>query len=92
MTATQSNDLQRRVSRSLLRRRAICLVAAFLAAGGTGRAAEPSPAASRLTVAILTFEDQTADPEAAHWRYTIPVRGAHWSRAAAYADAPRRPA
>jgi tetratricopeptide (TPR) repeat protein len=71
MTATQSNDLQRRVSRSLLRRRAICLVAAFLAAGGTGRAAEPSPAASRLTLAILTFEDQTADPEAAHWRYTI---------------------
>ena len=34
-------------------------------------AAEPSPAAPRLTVAILTFEDQTADSAAAHWRYTI---------------------
>jgi tetratricopeptide (TPR) repeat protein len=71
MTATESNDLQRRVRRSPLRGGAIWLVAAFLAAGGTDRAAEPSAAPPRLTLAILTFEDQTADPEAAHWRYTI---------------------
>ena len=71
VTATESNDLQRRVRRSPLRRGAIWLVAAFLAAGGTGRAAEPSAAAPRLTLAILTFEDQTADPATAHWRYAI---------------------
>jgi tetratricopeptide (TPR) repeat protein/TolB-like protein len=55
----------------LLRRSAIWLLAVFLAAGGTGLAAEPGAAPPRLTVAILTFEDQTADPEAAHWRYTL---------------------
>ena len=38
-------------------------MAAFLAAGGTSPAAETSAKASRLTVAVLTFEDQTADPE-----------------------------
>jgi tetratricopeptide (TPR) repeat protein len=50
---------------------AIWLVAAFLAAGGTSPAAELSTKAPRLTVAILTFEDQTTDPEAAHWCYMI---------------------
>jgi tetratricopeptide (TPR) repeat protein len=51
--------------------RAAWLVAAFLVAGGTSPAAETGAPAPRLTVAILTFEDQNADPEAAHWRYTI---------------------
>ena len=52
-------------------RGAIWLVAAFLATGGTALVAESSAKASRLTVTVLTFEDQTADPDAAHWRYTI---------------------
>ena len=47
------------------------LLAAFLAAGGTSRAAGADAKTPRLTLAVLTFEDQTADPEAAHWRYTI---------------------
>jgi tetratricopeptide (TPR) repeat protein/TolB-like protein len=51
--------------------RAVWLVAVFLAAGGTSPAAEAGAQTPRLTLAILTFEDQTADPEAAHWRYTI---------------------
>jgi tetratricopeptide (TPR) repeat protein len=51
--------------------RAVWLVAVFLAAGGTSPAAEGGAQTPRLTVAILTFEDQTADPEATHWRYTI---------------------
>jgi tetratricopeptide (TPR) repeat protein len=34
-------------------------------------AAETNVAAPRLTVAILTFEDQTAAREAAHWRYSL---------------------
>jgi tetratricopeptide (TPR) repeat protein/TolB-like protein len=50
---------------------AVWLVAVFLAAGGTSPAAEAGAQTPRLTLAILTFEDQTADPEAAHWRYTI---------------------
>ena len=71
MTAADSQDLKGRAPWSPFRHCAIWLVAAFLAAGGTSPAAEPSAKSSRLTVAILAFEDQTADPEAAHWRYTI---------------------
>ena len=71
MTTVGTLESERRAGASRLRRYAIWLVAAFLSAGGTGPAAEPSAQAPRLTVAILTFEDQTADPEAAHWRYTI---------------------
>jgi tetratricopeptide (TPR) repeat protein len=47
------------------------LLATFLAAGGPCPAAESSAASARLTVAVLTFEDQTGDPEAAHWRYLV---------------------
>jgi hypothetical protein len=71
MTVADSRDLKRRTCRSQLLRGAIWLVAAFLAAGGTSPAADASAKASRLTVAVLTFEDQTADPEAAHWRARI---------------------
>jgi tetratricopeptide (TPR) repeat protein len=52
-------------------RSVIWLVVACLAAGGTSPAAETSAQASRLTVAVLTFEDQSGDPGAAHWRYAI---------------------
>ena len=55
----------------MLRLSPIWLLAAFLAAGGPCPAAEPSAKSPRLTVAVLTFEDQTGDPEAAHWRYLI---------------------
>ena len=71
MTATHSSDLKGRVQCSRRLRCAIWLVAAFLAAGGTALVAETGTKASRLTVTVLTFEDQTADPDAAHWRYTI---------------------
>ena len=71
MRAASSPDLKTRACRSQLLRCAIWLVAAFLAAGGTSPAAETGAKASRLTVAVLTFEDQSGDPEAAHWRYTI---------------------
>jgi tetratricopeptide (TPR) repeat protein len=47
------------------------LLAALLAAGGACSAAESSAASSRLTVAVLTFENQTGDLEAAHWRNLI---------------------
>lgn len=47
------------------------LLAFWLAAGGSCPAAETNTARTRLTVAVLTFEDATADPEAVHWRYLI---------------------
>jgi len=49
----------------------IWLAAAVLAAGQPAPAAETSAEASRLTVAILTFEDQSGDPDAAYWCYGI---------------------
>ena len=55
----------------MLRLCPIWLLAAFLGGGGPCLAAEASAKGSRLTVAVLTFEDQTGDPEAAPWRYTI---------------------
>jgi tetratricopeptide (TPR) repeat protein len=45
--------------------------AAVLLAGLGVCAAAETTNASRLTVAVLTFEDQTGDPDAAHWRYSI---------------------
>ena len=71
MTAAASPDLNRCARWFPLRRCAIWLVAALLTARGISPAAETSAKAPRLTVAVLTFEDQTAEPEAAHWRYTI---------------------
>jgi len=71
MTVPGSIDSERRACRFPLKRCATWLVAAFLVMVGTGRAAAPSAASSRLTLAILAFEDQTADPEAAHWCHTI---------------------
>ena len=50
---------------------ALWLVAALLAAAGPGTGAETHAKAPRLTVAVLTFEDQTANPEAAHWRHNL---------------------
>ena len=47
------------------------LLAALLAAGRPSSAAEVSTASPRLTVAVLTFEDQSGNPEVAHWRYLI---------------------
>jgi tetratricopeptide (TPR) repeat protein len=49
----------------------VWLVAALLAAGGSCPAAGTNAAPSRLTVAILTFQNQTGDPEAGHWRFKI---------------------
>ncbi|MCX6916055.1 MAG: tetratricopeptide repeat protein, partial [Verrucomicrobia bacterium] len=49
----------------------IWLAAFFLAAGRPCSAAEATAQPPRMTVAVLTFEDQTGDPEAAHWRYLI---------------------
>jgi len=47
------------------------MLAAVLGVGGQCPAAETNAAVPRLTVAVLTFEDQTRDPEASHWRYLI---------------------
>jgi tetratricopeptide (TPR) repeat protein len=55
----------------MLRLGPIWLAAYFLGAGSPCSAAEASAQPLRLTVAVLTFEDQTGDPEAAHWRYLI---------------------
>lgn len=56
---------------SLLRLSPLGLLAALLLAVGTSSAAEVGAKPSRLTVAVLTFEDQTGNPKAAHWRYLI---------------------
>ncbi|MGO8929844.1 MAG: tetratricopeptide repeat protein [Limisphaerales bacterium] len=71
MTAASSPDWNKGAGLGARLCRAGWLLAAFLAAGGTSPAAETGAQAPRLTLAILTFEDQTADPETAHWRYTI---------------------
>jgi tetratricopeptide (TPR) repeat protein len=43
---------------------------AILLCGGMAvHAEEPT---SRITVAVLPFEDQTKDPKAAHWRHSLP--------------------
>ena len=55
----------------MLRLCPIWLLAAFLGGDGSCPAAEASAKSPRLTVAVLTFEDQTGNPEAAHWRYLI---------------------
>jgi len=56
---------------SMLKLGPLWLLVAMLAGGGLCSAAESAAQAPRMTVAILTFEDQTSDPEAAHWRYLI---------------------
>ena len=55
----------------LMRLCPIWLAAFFLADGTSCAAAESAAQPPRMTVAMLTFEDQTGDPEAAHWRYLI---------------------
>jgi tetratricopeptide (TPR) repeat protein/TolB-like protein len=53
----------------------IASLAGLLAAAGLahhcGVAAEPPARPARLTVALLPFEDQTGDAEAAHWRHGL---------------------
>ena len=49
----------------------IWLLAGLLAGSGVCPAAEATAQTPRLTVAVLTFADQTGDPEAAHWRYSF---------------------
>jgi TolB-like protein len=71
MIDSRRADLKSWASPSQVALGAIWLVAALLAAGGTGLAADTSAGTSRLTVAILFFESQTTDPAVAHWRYTI---------------------
>jgi len=71
MTATSFPAPKMRPSLRMLRFSPVWLLAAFLAVGGACPAAETSAKPPRLTVAVLTFEDQTGDPEAAHWRYMI---------------------
>ena len=62
---------KRRARWSPLTRCALWLVAVCLAVGGTSPAADTGAKASRLTVTVLTFEDQTGNPDAAHWRYAL---------------------
>ena len=66
----------------MLRLSPIWLLAALLAGGGRVRQPKPAAQPPRLTVAVLTFEDQTGDPEAAHWRYLIErlLSGGAWRR------------
>jgi tetratricopeptide (TPR) repeat protein len=71
MTATGSAPSRTRRCLSMPRLSPLCLLVAVLAGGSACHAAEVSTASPRLTVAVLTFEDQTGDPEAAHWRYMI---------------------
>src|ERR1039458_9338429 len=71
MRDARFSDLKRRACGSPLLRSLIWLVVTCLATGATSRAAETEAKSSRLTVAVLTFADQSGDPEAAHWRYTI---------------------
>ena len=71
MTAASAPDRMKGAGFGARLCRAVWLVGVFLAAVVTGPAAEAGAQAPCLTVAILTFEDQTADPEAAHWRYTL---------------------
>lgn len=71
MTATGLPAPTQRAPRLMLRRSPVWLLAVWLAAGGSCPAAGTNAAQARLTVAVLTFEDATADPEAAHWRYLI---------------------
>ncbi len=56
---------------SRLRLSPLGLLAALLLAGIAGSAAETSAKPARLTVAVLTFENQTGDPQAAHWHCLI---------------------
>ena len=49
-----------------------CAGLAFLLAGLTAHAADPTAPPNRLTVALLVFADKTGEPESAHWRYSLP--------------------
>ena len=71
MTAASSHDLKQSAGLGARVCVVIWLVGVFLAVGGNRPAAVAETQAPRLTLAFLTFEDQTADPSAAHWRYTI---------------------
>ena len=71
MTATHRTDLHRRAGGPQLWHSALWLLAAFLAAGSASPAADPSAKTPRLTVAVLTFENQSTDPDTAHWRHVF---------------------
>ena len=72
MNATRSPGWKRSAALGARRWRVVWLVAVFLGAGGNGPAAEGGAQAPRLTVAILTFEDQGGKT-----KYTALVR--HWT-------------
>ena len=71
MTATSFEAPRTATPLSMLKLSPLWLVVALLVVGGPCPAAESTAHPPRTTVAILTFEDQTGDPEAAHWRYMI---------------------
>ena len=71
MTASGFASAKMRAFLPVLRLGSIWLVVALLAVARPCSAAETGAQSPRLTVAVLTFEDQTGNPEAAHWRYTI---------------------
>lgn len=48
------------------------LLIACLGIGPALAATGQGPAAKRLTIAILWFENKSAEPQVAHWRYSVP--------------------
>jgi tetratricopeptide (TPR) repeat protein len=71
MTATRSEAPRTGTRLSMLKLSPLRVLLAMLVGGALCPAAESTAQSPRITVAILTFEDQTGDPEAAHWRYLI---------------------
>jgi tetratricopeptide (TPR) repeat protein len=71
MTVVSSPDWKHCVGLGGRSSRVVWLLAVILTAAFNRLAAEAGAESPRLTLAILTFEDQTANPDAAHWRYTL---------------------
>jgi hypothetical protein len=72
MMATRLAPLRVRVFLSMQRLGLIWLLTGFSWGVTLTPAVEGTTQTPRLTVAVLTFAVQTDDPEAGHWRYTIP--------------------
>ena len=71
MAAASHSVPKTRPFSSWLKLSPIWLVPISLVIGSQCLAAQTNTTPARLTVAVLTFEDQTGDPEAAHWRYLM---------------------